>query len=150
VGGQEGKLHEKVHIFDNVSNFMVRSGKSSLTLCLLRMLNLDSGSITIDNINLTQLSHDFVSSKLIALPQEVYILEGSVRLNIDPTKEIPDANIVLVLEKVQLWEKINARGGLDAIVDDKFFSTGEAQLLVFARAMLRKSKVLILDEFTSR
>jgi ABC-type multidrug transport system fused ATPase/permease subunit len=114
------------------------------------MLNLDSGSITIDNINLTQLSHDFVSSKLIALPQEVYILEGSVRLNIDPTKEIPDANIVLVLEKVQLWEKINARGGLDAIVDDKFFSTGEAQLLVFARAMLRKSKVLILDEFTSR
>jgi ATP-binding cassette subfamily C (CFTR/MRP) protein 1 len=114
------------------------------------MVGLASGSITVDGIDIAELPHSLVSSRLVALPQEVYILDGSVRLNVDPTTEISDENIILALEKVQLWDNIKTRGGLDAIVDDKFLSPGESQLLVFARAMVRKSKVLILDEFTSR
>ncbi|KAI8290401.1 ABC transporter [Colletotrichum sp. SAR11_57] len=125
------------------------SGKSSIVLSLLRMLDLDSGSITIDGIDLSTLPHEYVRSHLVAMPQESYIFDGSVRLNIDPTGTVPDSDVVEALDKVQLWGKVEERGGLDALIDDKFFSQGEAQLLVFARAMLRKGKVLILDEITS-
>ncbi|KAI8175262.1 ABC transporter atnG [Colletotrichum sp. SAR 10_66] len=125
------------------------SGKSSIVLSLLRMLDLDSGFITIDGVDLSTLPHEYVRSHLVAVPQESYIFDGSVRLNIDPTGTVPDCDVVEALEKVQLWGKVEERGGLDALIDDKFFSQGEAQLLVFARAMLRKGKVLILDEITS-
>ncbi|KAI8293031.1 ABC transporter atnG [Colletotrichum sp. SAR11_240] len=125
------------------------SGKSSIVLSLLRMLDLDNGSITIDGVDLSTLPHEYVRSHLVAVPQESYIFDGSVRLNIDPTETVPDSDVVEALEKVQLWGKVEERGGLDALIDDKFFSQGEAQLLVFARAMLRKGKVLILDEITS-
>ncbi|KAH6995503.1 ABC transporter [Ilyonectria sp. MPI-CAGE-AT-0026] len=125
------------------------SGKSSLTLCLLRLMDLDSGSIAIDGVNLTRLSHEYVRNKLVALPQQVFIMDASVRLNADPSETVGDEEIISALQRVQLWPKIEKRGGLDTVVDDNFFSQGEGQLLVFARAMLRKSKVLILDEFTS-
>ncbi|GKT57765.1 ABC multidrug transporter [Colletotrichum tofieldiae] len=125
------------------------SGKSSLILCLLRMMDLDSGSITIDGVDISNLPHEYVRSKLVAVPQESYIFDGTVRLNLDPTETAPDSEVMTVLERVQLWDKVEERGGLDAVIDDKFFSQGEAQLLVFARAMLRKGKVLILDEITS-
>ncbi|KAI8257462.1 ABC transporter [Colletotrichum sp. SAR 10_77] len=125
------------------------SGKSSIVLSLLRMLDLDGGSIIIDGIDLSTLPHEYVRSHLVAVPQESYIFDGSVRLNIDPTGTVPDSDVVEALDKVQLWGKVEERGGLDALIDDKLFSQGEAQLLVFARAMLRKGKVLILDEITS-
>ncbi|KAJ0369958.1 hypothetical protein COL154_001764 [Colletotrichum chrysophilum] len=121
-----------------------------MLLSLLRMLDLDGGSIIIDGIDLSTLPHEYVRSHLVAVPQESYIFDGSVRLNIDPTETVPDSDVIEALEKVQLWGKVEERGGLDSLIDDKFFSQGEAQLLVFARAMLRKGKVLILDEITSR
>ncbi|OHW98638.1 ABC multidrug transporter [Colletotrichum incanum] len=125
------------------------SGKSSLILCLLRMMDLDSGSITIDGVDISTLPHEYVRSKLVAVPQESYIFDGTVRMNLDPTESAPDSEVITVLERAQLWDKVEERGGLDAVIDDKFFSQGEAQLLVFARAMLRNGKVLILDEITS-
>ncbi|GJC96564.1 ABC transporter [Colletotrichum higginsianum] len=124
-------------------------GKSSLVLCLLRMMDLDSGSITIDGVDVSTLPHEYVRRKLVAVPQESYIFDGTVRLNIDPTGTATGPEIETVLEKIGLRDKIEERGGLDVAIDDKFFSQGEAQLLVLARAMLRKGKVLILDEITS-
>ncbi|MCJ1314026.1 hypothetical protein MMC25_007706 [Agyrium rufum] len=125
------------------------SGKSSLVLCLFRMLDLESGSIHIDGIDITHLPHDFVRSNLVAVPQEVYIFDGTIRKNVDPTGNSSDEDILRVLEKVQLLFAVQQRGGLDTIMDETFFSQGQTQLLSFARAMLRDSKILFLDEATS-
>ncbi|KAF4311832.1 Metal resistance protein YCF1-like protein 2 [Botryosphaeria dothidea] len=125
------------------------SGKSSLTLCLFRMIDQDGGSIAIDGIDISTLPHEFVRSRLVSVPQEPYIFDGSVRFNADPSESLSDDEITAALQKVKLWDKVEQRGGLDAVIDDNFFSQGQSQLLMCARAMLRKSKVVVLDEATS-
>ncbi|KAK1579629.1 ABC transporter [Colletotrichum navitas] len=125
------------------------SGKSSLVLCILRLMQLDSGTISIDGVDLSTVPHEYLRSRLTAIPQDVFIFDGTIRLNVDPKKTASDEDIKRALERVHLWGKIEQRGGLDVIINDAFFSRGESQLLVFARAMLMTSKVLILDEFTS-
>ncbi|KAF6795321.1 ABC multidrug transporter [Colletotrichum sojae] len=125
------------------------SGKSSLVLCILRLMQLDAGSIAVDGIDLSTVPHEHVRSRLAAVPQDAFIFEGTVRLNVDPEGTASDEEIRRVLDKVRLWSKVEQRGGLDAEIHEGFFSRGESQLLVFARAMLQRSRVLILDEFTS-
>ncbi|KAL1619695.1 hypothetical protein SLS56_010027 [Neofusicoccum ribis] len=80
---------------------------------------------------------------------ELQNVSASYAFNSDPTESLPDDEIKRALEKVHLWDKIEQRGGLDTIIDDKFFSQGQSQLLMCARAMLRKSKIVVLDEATS-
>jgi ATP-binding cassette, subfamily C (CFTR/MRP), member 1 len=121
---------------------------------ILRLVDLDAGSITIDGVDLSAVPPELVRTKLVAVPQDAYTLDGTVRRNVDPTGSASDEDVLGVLDRVRLRAKVEARGGLDAAVSsgggDNHFSQGEVQLLVFARAMLRKSKVLIVDEFTSR
>ncbi|KAJ6142459.1 hypothetical protein N7471_001912 [Penicillium samsonianum] len=103
------------------------SGKSSLLLSLLRLLDLDSGSIGVDGYDLQTLPRELVRSRIVAIPQEPFFLSESVRINVDPSQRLPDEAIINALKKTK----------------------GEQQLFCLARTMLRSGKILILDEATS-
>ncbi|OJJ42489.1 hypothetical protein ASPZODRAFT_105215 [Penicilliopsis zonata CBS 506.65] len=127
------------------------SGKSSLISTLFRLLELTSGTITIDGLDISTVHRNPLRAQLNCIPQEPFLLPAcSVRLNIDPGGGIDDEILVDALKKVQLWKVVENLGGLDATITAEAFSPGQKQLLCFARAMVRpQGKILILDEATS-
>lgn len=134
------------------------SGKSSLLLALLRLLDLSAGSISIDGIDLSTLPREEVRSRLIAITQDSFFLPGTVRQNIDPYGAAgagDDDAIGAALRKVGLWEAVEAKGGLDAAFEEDMLSHGQKQLFSLARAMLRSrgsggsGRVVLFDEATS-
>lgn len=141
----------------------MRSGKSSLFLSLLGLITQDSGSITVDGKNLATLPREYLRSRLVAVPQDPYLLPGTVRLNVDPhyqqshqltehESQQRDKEIMRVLQKVELWDLVKARGGLETLVNEKFLSQGQMQLMMLGRAMMRQQggRLLLIDEATSR
>jgi ABC-type multidrug transport system fused ATPase/permease subunit len=86
---------------------------------------------------------------MITVPQDPFVLSGSVRPNADPIGIVPDDTIINDLPKFRLRPIIQARGGLDADLTQQPLSHGQQQLLCLGRAILKQSKILILDEATS-
>ncbi|KAF4934491.1 ABC transporter gloK [Colletotrichum fructicola] len=132
------------------------SGKTSLLLTLLRLLETPSGSVQIDDVDLCSLSRKAIRPHFITLPQDPVTLPGSVRTNLDPNAsfdgESGDKALVEALEKTFLCDDvIKSRGGLDAEFAELGLSHGQQQLFALARAILHKdqSKVVLLDEATS-
>ena len=126
------------------------SGKSSLITTLFRMLEITpESSIAIDGIDITTIPRQLVRERLNAIPQEPFFIRGSIRANADPYHSHSDLSIISALQKVHLWSLTQSKGGLDAELDQEFFSHGQRQLFCLARAILRKSKVVLLDEVTS-
>lgn len=125
------------------------SGKSSLLMTLLRLLDYRNGSITLDGVDLAGVPRQTIRSRVTALPQEAIVLPGSLRQNLDPRESSSQPQLRQALDKVGLLDIIEQRGGLDMTMADLSLSQGQLQLFAVARACLHKSKLLVLDEMTS-
>jgi ATP-binding cassette, subfamily C (CFTR/MRP), member 1 len=130
------------------------SGKSSLVLALLSMLSLSSGSILIDGVDISHISLSTLRRWLNTVPQDVFALAKTNREELDSRGGVSDNEIIYVLERCGIWEKVLEEGGLDGRAETAKFSAGEAQLYCFARAVLKSETVgggvVVIDEATSR
>ncbi|KAJ5716811.1 P-loop containing nucleoside triphosphate hydrolase protein [Penicillium malachiteum] len=125
------------------------SGKTSFILALLQMIELKEGSIQIDGQNLAELQPQGIISRLNVIPQEPLIMPGTIRLNLDPTSSSHENAIENALRRVGLADRIEEMGGLDSTISSSAWSVVELQLLSLARAMIKHSSILILDEAMS-
>jgi ATP-binding cassette subfamily C (CFTR/MRP) protein 1 len=113
------------------------------------MADITEGNILIDNLPITSIPSELVRSKIVAVPQEPFFLSGTIRSNADPLGLETDFQIIAVLEKVHLWTIVQQQGGLEVMWQEEMFSNGQRQLFCFARSMLNKGAIVVLDEPTS-
>jgi len=150
----EVKPGEKVGIVGRTG-----AGKSSLLQALFRMVNVCGGSIIIDDVNTADIGLDVLRGRLALVPQDSTLFLGTLRENLDPEGTRTDAELISAMKRSWLLPNdgsptdpaTEAKFSLDASVTDEGsnYSAGEKQLLALCRALVKNSKIIVLDEATS-
>ena len=138
------------------------SGKSTIALCLFRILEAKEGKIYMDDVDISQIGLKKLRSNITIIPQDPTLMEGSLKFNIDPLNNHTEKEIEDVMREIGFWyicernleenkNKPENEKGLNMIITENGgnISIGERQLICITRAILRKSKIIIMDEATA-
>jgi len=133
--------------------------KSSIIQLLYRLQDLDrsgeggqSSFIKLDDVNTEEIGIDLLRGSMSIIPQNPFVFTDTIRNNVDPMERFKDEEIWAALEDVKLKDHVESQPKkLDTEIHggNPVFSAGQKQLICFARSMLKRSKVLVIDEGTA-